>query len=106
MDELESIIGDQLNNVLMQLVQGVKEDIQNFSRAITNDLYATMMEPDAAKREQMQAALKNQIAMIAEVNRIRGSKTTWNTVGVITDALFEVGFRALGIPPVPAQDEG
>ena len=103
MDDLQDIIGEQLGNILIQLVQGAKEDIQKFSRDMTNDLYMAMLEPDEVKRENLRESLKNQIEMLAELNRIRGSKAMWNTIGTVTDALFEVSFRALGVPPASAQ---
>jgi hypothetical protein len=104
--ELEQILGEKLNAVLQRILDGARGDIYSYSQRIAYDLVQAAQIPTEADREAAVRQLKNQIVMVGELNRIRVNQEMHDLLNSVVDLAFDVGFRALGLPPAADQREG
>jgi hypothetical protein len=73
------------------LIQGAKEDLEEFGKAIAADLIRAVRE----KREDLLGELGHQLEVIAEINRIRLVNTTWAQISSIVQLVGRVAIKTV-----------
>jgi hypothetical protein len=104
MTDLKDILGEQLNSVFQSLLDGARGDIQNFANEIATDAILVMQEPDAVTRGELLNSLRNQMVMIAELNRIRANNAMWDAAGRVVMAAVHIGMASVGVNPTSSEE--
>jgi hypothetical protein len=86
---LEDIIKDSLEEGLQDLVEGAKEDFNQFVLAIQGDLLEAAIQGD----EEIVDELKDQLKAVGELNRIRAVNESWETAGKVVKSIWTVAKR-------------
>lgn len=90
-DGLTGDLKDEVVAGLKGLVDGAKEDLQEFGSAIAKDLVRAVRE----KREDLLEELGDQIEGLAELNRIRAVNATWAQVKNFVAIVGRVAMKAI-----------
>lgn len=90
-ESLGKSLGAQGVDLLKGLLSGAKEDLQAYGQEIGKDLIRAVKED----RPELEAELKEQLKLIAEIHRIRLNETTWEFVGSVFTSLAKAARTAL-----------
>lgn len=80
-NEAKEILKAQLDKVL----EGAKEDVEEFVKEISKDMIRAIMEG----RDDLKQALKDQLKVLAEINRIRITNAGIETVKFLVQLVGE-----------------
>lgn len=73
------------------LVEGTAEDIQEFARAISEDLFEAQLTGQSATTDQ----LMDQLILLAEIQSIRVRNNSWALFTAVVSAIFRAAGAAL-----------
>lgn len=83
-DRLKADVSDALAGALIDLVEGAEKDVKAYASQISMDLLEAHMIGNAA----ITARLLDQLKILAEINRVRITNTTWAVITSVTKAIF------------------
>lgn len=86
-DKLKTEIGGTLAQGLAGVVEGAAEDLRAFGLSIAGDLLEARLTGDA----RSEAALIDQLKVLAEINRIRVEAKMW----IVAEKIVKVVFSAV-----------
>ena len=86
-EKLEQAISDQVE----ELLEGAKSDIQTFSRDIARNIVVAVRKG----RTDLVDELKDQLGLLAEINRLRAIESAYDTIRIVIDTAASVARRFL-----------
>lgn len=95
MATINDIFEDTLKTMLENLVDGAREDVEQYAHAIAQDAAAVITEPSAAKRLELRSELVGQLRALGEVHRIEASNEAWDAFERILTGTINIGLKAL-----------
>lgn len=91
--KLKGEVGDLLGETFQEVLEGAKDDLKKFGKAIAEGLLEASLGGDEDREDQ----LLDQLKVLAEINRIRLEGHAWVTAKAVVKMVFKavvVGIKA------------
>jgi hypothetical protein len=95
MKDVRKAVVDNITAAAKDFLEGAKEDVQEFGRKIAQDCLLLAAEPKKSKREAGLRENRAQMRVLADIQRVRGTKLAWAVFEHTTAVVVRMASAAL-----------